>query len=198
MSPSEFLQSPYIWNTNSGGFRSRMDPVPTITAPLSPSGGLSRRNFYVAAIYGMGGLIAAALGLPAAVYLLFPPKLKKSDDWVEIGDLTHLTPNSPSELAFRRNRVDGWKVNSEKATAWVVKRPDNSVVAFGPQCTHLGCAYHWDDQKAEFVCPCHASYFSIEGKVLGGPAPRPLDRYETKVEGTRLSVGPLIVPEQQA
>ena len=81
----------------------------------------SRRNFYVVAIYGLWGAIAAALGLPALVYLLFPPKAKKGDEWIEVGDVGRLAPNSPVELTFRRTRIDGWKVTSEKSTAWVVK-----------------------------------------------------------------------------
>jgi menaquinol-cytochrome c reductase iron-sulfur subunit len=153
--------------------------------------GMTRRRFYVGAVYGMWTAIAAALGIPSLVYLFLPPKARKADDWVEIGDVTKLASNSPVEMVFRRNRVDGWKVISEKGTAWVVKQPDNSVVAFGPQCTHLGCAYHWDDSKNDFLCPCHTSIFSMQGKVLSGPAPRPLDRYETKVQGNKLLLGPL-------
>jgi menaquinol-cytochrome c reductase iron-sulfur subunit len=173
-----------------------MDDVSTTTPTAAPDG-VTRRNFYIGAIYGMGAAIAAALGLPAAIYLLLPPKLRKADPFVEIGDIARLAPNSPTEMTFRRNRVDGWKISSEKATAWVVKHADNSVVAYGPQCTHLGCPYHWDESKSEFMCPCHNSFFSIEGKVIEGPAPRPLDRYETKVEGNKLLVGGLIVPGKQ-
>ena len=167
------------------------------SVPMAPKT-LTRRHFYIGAIYGMGALIGAALGLPAAVYLLFPPKVRKAGQWVEIGDIARLAANSPTEMTFRRNRVDGWKVISENATAWVVKHADGSVVAFGPQCTHLGCAYHWDETKTEFVCPCHNSLFSIDGTVMGGPAPRPLDRYETKVEGRKLLVGSLIARGPQA
>jgi menaquinol-cytochrome c reductase iron-sulfur subunit len=175
-----------------------MDDVSTTTTSASPPDGVTRRNFYIRFIYGLGATIAAALGLPAAIYLLFPPRVRQNDQWVEIGEITRLAANSPTEMTFRRNRVDGWKVSSEKATAWVVKHADNSIVAFSPQCTHLGCAYHWDDGKTEFVCPCHNSLFSIDGRVLAGPAPRPLDRYETKVDGKKLLVGRLIVPEHQA
>ena len=162
----------------------------------SNAGETSRRNFYVTAIYGMVAAISAALGVPALVYLLFPPKAKKENEWIEIGDITRIAPNSPVELTFRRTRVDGWKVLSEKSTAWVVKAPDNTITAFGPQCTHLGCAYHWEDGKNEFLCPCHTSLFTIEGKVISGPAPRPLDRYQTKVEGTKLLVGKLNTPAE--
>jgi menaquinol-cytochrome c reductase iron-sulfur subunit len=155
------------------------------------SEGATRRSFHIAAIYGVWAAITGALGIPALIYLFFPPKARKEDPWVEIGDVTKLAPNAPVEMVFRRNRVDGWKVTSEKGTAWVVKHADNSVTAFGPQCTHLGCAYHWDDRKNEFLCPCHNSLFAVDGKVVSGPAPRPLDRYDTKVQGNKLLLGPL-------
>jgi menaquinol-cytochrome c reductase iron-sulfur subunit len=153
--------------------------------------GASRRRFFVGAIYGLWGLISAALAAPALIYLLFPPKARKAEEWIPVGDTSQLTPNVPLEMAFRRNRVDGWKVISEKSTAWVIKDNANHVTAFGPQCTHLGCAYHWEETKAEFLCPCHNSLFDAEGKVVSGPAPRPLDRYEIKVEGTKILLGNL-------
>ena len=160
-------------------------------APVSAANGISRRRFYVGAIYAIWAVITAALGIPALVYLLLPPKIKGRQEWTEIGSLANLATGVPLEMAFRQNRIDGWKIISEKSTAWVVKQADNSVVAFGPQCTHLGCAYHWDDAKHEFVCPCHNSLFAIDGKVISGPAPRPLDRYDVKVTGNKLLVGRL-------
>src|SRR5579859_5586165 len=165
-----------------------MDMTPVEHAPAT---GISRRNFYIAAVYGMWAAISAALGIPALIYLFFPPRVRKAEEWVEIGDVSNLAPNSPVEMVFRRNRVDGWKVYSEKGTAWVVRRPDNSIVAFGPQCTHLGCAYHWEENKNDFLCPCHTSVFSVDGKVVSGPAPRPLDRYDVKVNGNKLLLGTL-------
>jgi menaquinol-cytochrome c reductase iron-sulfur subunit len=156
-----------------------------------PGGGTTRRHFYIGAIYGIGAAISAALGLPALVYLFFPPKIKQSGAWTEVGDLSNLTPDTPVEMAFRHNRVDGWKINSQKSTAWVVKKSANSVVAFGPECTHLGCAYHWDTSTKDFVCPCHNSIFALDGTVVSGPAPRPLDRYDVKVDGNKLYIGPL-------
>ncbi len=153
--------------------------------------GPTRRRFYIGAIYAIGGIIGAALSAPALVYLFSSPKSRQNSQWVEAGDVASLAPNQPVEMVFRRNRVDGWKVVSEKGTAWVVKNPDRSVTAFGPQCTHLGCAYHWEESKDEFVCPCHNSVFSLDGKVLSGPAPRSLDRFETRIEGGKLLLGGL-------
>lgn len=148
-----------------------------------------RRTFHLSFIYGLWGLITAALSVPAVAYLLFPPKRRQNADFVEAADLTQLALKQPEEVVFRRNKVDGWKISSEKDTAWVVRLSESEVVAFAPQCTHLGCAYHWDERRDHFVCPCHTSAFSIDGRVLTGPAPRALDRYETKVEGGKLLLG---------
>jgi menaquinol-cytochrome c reductase iron-sulfur subunit len=163
--------------------------VPLVAQPEIQ--GATRRQFYIGVIYGLWAIISAALGLPALFYLLFPPKARKENEWVEAGDISRIAPDSPVEMSFRRNRVDGWKVISEKSTAWVVKHADNSVVAFGPQCTHLGCAYHWEEGKNEFLCPCHSSLFAMDGRVISGPAPRALDRYDVKVQGSKLLIGDL-------
>ena len=175
-----------------------MDHVGTTDNP-HPAAGETRRTFYVAAIYGIWGVISAALAIPALIYLLVPPKLRQQSAWVDAGDLSQVPTGTPVEMTFRRMRVDGWKVSSEQDTAWVLKTSSDQVIAYGPQCTHLGCAYHWDTAKNEFVCPCHNSLFSIDGRVLGGPAPRPLDRYETRIEGNKLLLGRLqISPEKSA
>jgi menaquinol-cytochrome c reductase iron-sulfur subunit len=151
----------------------------------------TRRGFYEAVIVGVQAIIGVALAIPAVAYLLGPTKARKDADMIEATDIGTLSPNTPVEVSFRKSRVDGWKVINEKKTAWVVKMPDNSVVAYGPQCTHLGCAYHWEENKHQFVCPCHNSFFSLDGKLVSGPAPRPLDRYQTKIDGTKLLLGDL-------
>ncbi len=159
---------------------------------------VTRRKFYIGMIYGLWSLIATALSIPAAIYLLIPPKLRKMPKWVEAGTVSNLEAGVPVEMVFRQNRVDGWKVQSERTTAWVVKLPDAQVVAYGPQCTHLGCAYHWDESRHYFLCPCHTSIFNIDGAVASGPALRPLDRYETKVENGQLLLGPLRTSKEKA
>ena len=149
----------------------------------------TRRSFYSAVIAGLGALMTAALAASAAAYLLFKPRSQKQSDYVPVADLSQIAVGKPEEVVFRRTRVDGWRVVNEKSTAWVVRKDDQHVVAFTPQCTHLGCAYHWDDKENNFLCPCHTSTFSIDGKVLSGPAPRPLDRYVTKIDQGKILIG---------
>ena len=131
--------------------------------------GPDRRKFHVSLIYAIVGSDHRRVSLPAAIYLLVPPKSKKNSQDLG-GGWRHrqLKPNVPEEFVFRRNRLDGWKVTSEKSTAWVINRANSKVVAFSPQCTHLGCAYSYDDKNKEFLCPCHTSTFGLDGKVLTG------------------------------
>ena len=152
----------------------------------------TRRSFYEALIAGLGAVMGAAIAVPAAAYLLFKPKSDRRSQWVDAADVNSLHVGKPEEVVYHRTRMDGWRVVNEKATAWVVRMDPNTVVAFSPSCTHLGCAYHWDEPTKNFVCPCHTSAFSIDGKVLTGPAPRPLDRYETRVENGKLLISPAI------
>jgi len=149
----------------------------------------TRRTFYVALVNLLGAAAAAVIAIPAAVYLLFRPKSPGAGTMVEVANLADLENGVPQEVVYTRTRVDGWKATKEKTTTWVVKNGPQSAVAFSPQCPHLGCIYHWEDESGAFRCPCHASAFGLDGKVLAGPAPRPLDRYDSRVEGGKLLIG---------
>lgn len=160
---------------------------PTSEAPLDAT----RRSLVVATIYGLWSVIGIALSLPATLFLFWPPSLKRRREWVTVGERARFKADSPEEVVFRRTRADGWKVLSEETTAWVVVRSDEALTVFAPQCTHLGCAYHWDEGSERFFCPYHSSLFDLNGRVLAGPATRPLDRYTARVNDGHIEIGPL-------
>ncbi|MEW6542515.1 MAG: ubiquinol-cytochrome c reductase iron-sulfur subunit [Nitrospirota bacterium] len=57
-------------------------------------------------------------------------------------------------------------------------------IAYSGKCPHLGCGYKWRSHKVlgqVFLCPCHLSIYNASGKVLDGPAPRPLDALPIRV-----------------
>ncbi len=67
---------------------------------------------------------------------------------------------------------------------WTNKR-DVPYVAYSGKCPHLGCGYKWRNVpklgRQIFLCPCHLSIYDPSGKVLDGPAPRPLDPVPIRV-----------------
>lgn len=63
-----------------------------------------------------------------------------------------------------------------------------TVVGFSAKCPHQGCKVA--PAAKEFDCPCHQSRFDLAtGKVLGGPAPRALDKVTVTVDGGAVMAG---------
>jgi nitrite reductase/ring-hydroxylating ferredoxin subunit len=62
-----------------------------------------------------------------------------------------------------------------------VLRDGANMRALSTVCPHLGCRVRWQGDQQRFFCPCHNGVFDREGKVVSGPPPRPLDRYDVEV-----------------
>jgi cytochrome b6-f complex iron-sulfur subunit len=56
----------------------------------------------------------------------------------------------------------------------IVARRKDGFRALSSVCTHLGCITRYQPDAQIIACPCHGSRFSLDGEVVGGPAPRPL------------------------
>jgi cytochrome b6-f complex iron-sulfur subunit len=64
----------------------------------------------------------------------------------------------------------------------------NKLLAVNPKCTHQGCDVKWMAGENKYECPCHNSDFAVDGKVLKGPATKPLATYPAKIVGTKVLV----------
>jgi cytochrome b6-f complex iron-sulfur subunit len=71
---------------------------------------------------------------------------------------------------------------------YLVRFTDGGLLAISLKCTHLGCSVTWDEEKNNFICPCHSSTFSREGNVITSPAPRALDYFPVIVEEGMIKV----------
>jgi quinol---cytochrome c reductase iron-sulfur subunit, bacillus type len=141
---------------------------------------LSRRDFIRVTTGIVGGLIGAAVGLPAVAYLLDPAfKPGAKEAWIPVGKFADMQAGRPYPFSFTRVQVNGWERTSTSRGGYVVRRSEdpNDLFILNSRCTHLGCTVNWKDEAQAFLCPCHDAKFSRDGLVLGGPPPRPLDRY---------------------
>jgi menaquinol-cytochrome c reductase iron-sulfur subunit len=149
---------------------------------------VTRRNFMVRTIVGIGVFIAAALAVPFGGLGILPALRKRETDWSDAGTLSDLKVDEPQERRFFQSVKSGWQEEKQERSLWLVKRQDNTVAAYSPNCPHLGCGYRWSAADQRFKCPCHGSVFDINGKVLGGPSPRALDTLEVKLESGKVLV----------
>lgn len=64
---------------------------------------------------------------------------------------------------------------------WVVRNAERLFVIYA-RCTHLGCTPDWKPSENKFKCPCHGSGYDSDGINFEGPAPRPMDRAEVRLD----------------
>lgn len=150
---------------------------------------VSRRNFLRFGVGAIAALIGAALGVPLVGYAVSPALRKAPTDWVEVGPVDNFSRGIPQKAEYALLKRDGWVEETVKKAVWVLNKDGQEFTCYDPRCTHLGCAYSWQADRNRFFCPCHDGIFDIDGKVIGGPPPRPLDRYKTKVENGKLYIG---------
>ena len=148
----------------------------------------SRRTFFHWVTVAAAAVVGVGLAVPLLGSLISPAFMRRRRVWVDVGPVDELPAGRPTQLDHVTTVRDGWLEATSHKAVWAVKQPQGDVTVFSPICTHLGCGYRWDDTEKKFLCPCHGSSFDVNGQVLGGPAPRPLDRLPAKVEGGRLLV----------
>ncbi len=151
---------------------------------------IGRRDFLTRATAALGAVIAAALSATGLGYFVSPAFQRRDEDWVDLGRAGEFKAGAPSLVEFTQRRRDAWVTSERRSSAWVVTADGKNFTAFDPRCTHLGCPYRWDSGASRFVCPCHTAVFDLDGKVVSGPPPRPLDQYQTKIAGNRLMILP--------
>jgi len=86
----------------------------------------------------------------------------------------------PSTQTVSAGKADDFKEWDYKMVAIggqpvVVFRTPQGFRAYSAICTHLGCIVQWSAQRHQIECPCHAGVFDVNGRVVSGPPPRPLN-----------------------
>jgi menaquinol-cytochrome c reductase iron-sulfur subunit len=156
---------------------------------MAKSPKLDRRQFVTIVTTALGTVMGAVVGIPLIGYLISPAlKARKTEAWIPLGPLENYPPNTPTAFSFTRTTLNGWEKTVNSFGVYVLRKADGEVVVFSNVCTHLSCRVSWKDNQNEYVCPCHDGHFAIDGRVVSGPPPRPLDRYETKVENGNLFI----------
>jgi menaquinol-cytochrome c reductase iron-sulfur subunit len=145
----------------------------------------SRRSLLGWLLGAIGALIAGVVGIPAIGSIFSAAVGRRQPSVITLGKLADYTVGQPKLAQFTVNRTDGWVTTIENRGVWVVKRNDQEAVVYNGRCTHLGCAYSWKTSGPganHFACPCHDGTFNLDGSVVSGPPPRPLDALPARLD----------------
>ena len=157
---------------------------------MNESEQINRRGFLRIATLSIGGLISLMMGIPSVAYILGPALSREKDQgWTRLGSVKKVELGRPTMFKVNLIRNTGWLVEEEKIAVYILTDNGQDFIAMSNICTHLGCRVRWIADKEIFLSPCHNGVFDREGKVISGPPPRPLDRFEVKIENNQLLIG---------
>ncbi len=138
---------------------------------------VSRRAFVGSAMIGSALAVAAGVFYPLVRYLLPESKTgqggKKETYSVALNEI-HV--GEARFFTFRRK------------PALLIRKTETDIVAISAVCTHLGCIVKFHEDTKQLQCPCHGAKFDLNGRVLGGPAPKPLAAFNARIEAGNIVV----------
>lgn len=123
---------------------------------------LSREEFLALLAWGSVGIPASLMGVGSYAFLV-PRVTSGPPASIKIGRTKDFPQGS--QLFLPENQLE-------------IVSGAEGLKAMSVRCTHLGCTVG----KVEwgYLCPCHGSRFDQSGRVLRGPAPRPLPWFKIR------------------
>ena len=166
--------------------------------PAAPRGyfegeSMTRRHVFTVASQAIGGVAAAAVVLPVVGFAVAPLFMRGEERWEAVGAPSDFGPEDYKQVVITETPGIG---EVGKTTAYVRRGSEaydedpNEFIAISTRCAHLGCPVRFVQAAQNFICPCHGGVYDFLGKRLGGPPVRPLDRFQTRVRGGQVELGP--------
>jgi len=147
-------------------------------------GDIPRRSFLGYIIAAVAGFVSTVMAAVTGGFVVSPAlATRKQEGWVKLGPVSEFKPGQPRNVEFSALRKDGWMEQTVQRVVWVSTQDGENFTVWNARCTHLGCLIYWDDKDRKLKSPCHGGVFDpVDGRVLAGPPPRPLDTLPVKVE----------------
>ena len=120
-----------------------------------------------------GGFTASIVSfLYPAIKFMNPPEISEASvNEVSAGKLQDLKVNAGKIVKFGSR------------PALLVRTGETEFRAFSAICTHLNCTVQYQDDRRQIWCACHNGTYDLNGKVVSGPPPAPLEEYAVRVRG---------------
>jgi cytochrome b6-f complex iron-sulfur subunit len=132
------------------------------------AGNISRRDFIKKSAVGVvaGTVILSSLDLSKLAAASKPGAFQRSGDDI----IVKLSDSKNAALATAGGSV---MLDDDNI---LIRMSQTQFLAVNLICRHKGCTVELQGDK--FVCPCHGSEYTLEGKVTNGPAKSNLKTFE--------------------
>lgn len=125
-----------------------------------------------------GGLVSSiASFLYPAVKFMMPPNVPEAAvNEVVAGKVQMLKPDGGAIVRFGNKPV------------LLVRVSETEWKALSAVCTHLNCTVQYQEKTRQIWCACHNGFYDLNGKVISGPPPKPLDEYAVRIRGDEVVI----------
>lgn len=135
------------------------------------------RRFWMRALLGTGFTSSILSFLYPAIRFMWPPAVSESAvNEAPAGKVTDLKPNSGRIFKFGAR------------PGILIRTETGEFRAFSAICTHLNCTVQYRSDRHDIWCACHNGIYDLNGRVIGGPPPRPLEEYKVNIRGEDIVV----------
>ncbi len=138
---------------------------------------MGERRYFVKWLLGGGFSASLASFLYPVLRFVNPPAVPEASvNEVVAGKAQDFKPNSGKIVKFGSRPV------------LLVRSTDTEWKAFSAVCTHLNCTVQYQEQTHQIWCACHNGTYDLNGSVVSGPPPRPLEQYAVRLRGEEVVV----------
>lgn len=124
---------------------------------------------------GFAGSIASFL-YPVLRFIIPPEVAESATNEVTAVKVSELPPNSGKIFKFGSR------------PGIVLRTPGGEWRAFSAICTHLNCTVQYRNDMRMIWCACHNGMYDLNGQVVSGPPPRPLEEYAVNIRSDEVVV----------
>lgn len=136
-----------------------------------------KRKSFINLFLGGSLIGAVASFLYPVIRYLIPPKQSEADvNSIVVAKVGELAPNTSK--VFKFGSKPGILINTTQG----------DLMALIAVCTHLTCTVVYEADAEILFCPCHNGRFDVNGNVISGPPPAPLETLDVKIAGEDIIV----------
>ena len=125
-----------------------------------------------------GGFAASVVSFlyPAFRFMNPPAMPEAAVNEASAGKVGDLKPNSGKIVKFGSRPV------------LLIRTSDAEWRALSAVCTHLNCTVQYQEAGRQIWCACHNGLYDLNGRVISGPPPKPLEEYAVHIRGEEVVI----------